>query len=418
MEIINRKQEDIENIKLYLESLKEFTNFIYSKSNNKSEIIPKISECLKYEKIPENRVICKFGEKGQKFYLILQGSCFCLLPDMEQILLTQYEYFDYLIRLKKFKEKDILNKILPLNKNAYELHSEEIAWLKGEIRHIEKKQKKTPFEEYFISFCKKEELNNCNNNNKNKDIDYCIKFNLKNKEKEEETNWKIFEGIKYQNCSLRYEQANTVEEYIKNTNPIENITKKREKGEDFKEIFVYFYHNICKLTNGNKFGDLALISVSQKRTATIISNGICHLGILDRRNFMKIINDINDLEIRKDIRTIQHQQVFSTVNVNVFQWNYLNKFFKKKMDRGDLLISEGNQVDNIYIIKKGLFEVTIKNNNIEFLDLISKFSGEEYKKPMMDELTYGKNIRFHLKFLYIKFKKNNNFILFNMINYI
>ena len=56
MEITNRNTGDVEKIQKYLETLKEFTNFLQPKSNNNSDLISKVAETLKYEKIPENRV--------------------------------------------------------------------------------------------------------------------------------------------------------------------------------------------------------------------------------------------------------------------------------------------------------------------------------------------------------------------------
>lgn len=365
MEKNQRDQTDVENIKKYLETLREFVNFLKPKSNNKSDLITQISTILKYEKIPENRVICKYGEIGQKFYLILQGTGYCLLPDEEKIEMTQQEYFDYLLRLKKFKEKEILNRVVPLNQKVFPLEQQEIAWLKGELRSIKKNDMVvTPFAQFFEYFSYKE------NPNLSK-ID-----------------WKIFEDEKYQFSSSRYQQITTVDDYLKNVNPCDRCRIKR-KEKKYQEVSVMFYGNVAKLSNGSKFGELALVSASQKRTATVISSNVCHLGILNKKNFLKIIDDVNDKVKKMDIQVLQQQQIFSSINTNVFQWNYFGKFEKKKLKRGDILINEGCDLGNIFVIKEGLFEISLKKNIVDLSEIINKFEENSVEQITEDDLLYG-----------------------------
>lgn len=444
MENINRGQEEIKDIEKYVNSLKEFRSFIDMKSDNTSDLLTKIATKLKYEKVEKDKVICKFGEKGSKFYLILKGKIGVIIPKLEKIKMTQNEYFDYLIRLKKFKEKDILIKVLPLNKNAYPLEDEEISWLKGEIRTINPRKNETNFEKYFKIFSFMEyqielnnQLNNYNNNsrnpnkkhsskkvllgnsNSNKNLLKNIKIDLKDKElpkekqveKEKEkfidfcskeADWKIFEDEKYQYSTVRYQQTCSVDEYINNnlplpsmnsnvnTNDKNKISRKKTLDEDIKELSVYSYHNICDLATGNKFGDVALVAINQKRTASIISKDLTHFGVFEKRDFLRIINDVNDKQKKREIKIIQHQQVFSSINVNVFQWNYFNLFANKKFKRGDKITTEFSSIDSIYVVKDGLFEVTIKKSNLELLDLINKLGGKVENNIKLEDLKYGK----------------------------
>ena len=157
--------------------------------------------------------------------------------------------------------------------------------------------------------------------------------------------------------------------------------------------------DFCQLKTGNKFGDMALNAINQKRTATIISNEIMHFGIFEKKEFKKIINDVNDKMKKKDIRIIQSQKVFSSININVFQWNYFNLFVNKKFIRGEKITIEGSEYDRILVIKEGLFEISIKKNNLEFVELIKELGGNIINTIKEEDLKYGK-IKYQIKLNY------------------
>lgn len=140
----------------YLQTLREFTNMLRSVTENYEDLLFNIASALKYEKIPADRVLCKFGEKGRKFYIILKGKCTILLPKEDKVVLTHDEFYDYILRLKKYKEKEILGKVLSYNKNTYTLDEDEFAWLRGEIDTLKGKKNSTPLEHYLLKFAEDE----------------------------------------------------------------------------------------------------------------------------------------------------------------------------------------------------------------------------------------------------------------------
>ena len=81
-----RSEQDVDFIKNYLLSMKSFMNIISKENNsNKDILIEQIARNLKHEKISKNNIICQFGDKGNKFYIILIGKIKILL-EMKKLI--------------------------------------------------------------------------------------------------------------------------------------------------------------------------------------------------------------------------------------------------------------------------------------------------------------------------------------------
>jgi len=323
-----------------------------SVSDNYDDLLFNIASALKYEKIPAGHVICKYGEKGRKFYIILKGKCTILLPKEDTVILTQEDFYNYILRLKKHKEPEILNKVLTNNKNTYALEEDECCWLRGEIDTLIGRIITTPFEQYLYKFAKEQCIENIEN------LDFDV--------------WKILQKEIYLfNSDYCEQKILHTNDYIKNVYPTSTATQ----ANDGKEVIVWIYHNIISLKTGGKFGDMALSSSNQKRTASILSDIDCHLGILDKKTYVKCLKDVSDRAKRWNMNFVLSQKVFSSINPNIFQMNYFNNFVHKKLCREDFLIKEGQEADRIFVIKDGQYEVTIKKANSELYQIIKKLGG-------------------------------------------
>ena len=64
-----RDSECLQYIKAYLKSLPSFMNIISKEKNLKlsENLIEQISIHLRHEYIPKNNIVCRFGERGEKF---------------------------------------------------------------------------------------------------------------------------------------------------------------------------------------------------------------------------------------------------------------------------------------------------------------------------------------------------------------
>lgn len=337
-----------------------------SVSDNYEDLLFNIASALKYEKVPSDRIVCKYGDKGKKFYIILRGKCSILLPKAEKLYMTQDDFYSYILRLKKYKEKEMLKKVLINNKNVYPLEQDEISWLLGEIETLKGRINSTAFEHYLYRFANEECIEDIEN----------LEFDI----------WKVFENEIYNFNVQRYEQkVVNADDYINKLLP-KSSTSNAKEG---KQVEVFIYHNIISLKTGDKFGDLALTSSSQKRTATIITDIDSHFGILEKISFEKCLKDVSDRAKRWNMNFILSQKVFSSINPNIFQRNYFNNFVNKKLNRGDILIKEGQEADKIFVIKDGHFEVTIKKTNVELYNLIRKLGGNSRNLFKDFELIHG-----------------------------
>lgn len=324
-----------------------------SVSENYEDMLFNVASALKYEKVPSERIVIKCGEKGKKFYLLLRGRCSVLLPKEETVILTQEDYYNYILNLKKHQENEILNKVLTQNKNIYPLEEDEFSWLRGETVTLKGKKNLTPFEHFLYKFAEEE----CIEEIENLDFDF----------------WTIFEKQNYFFNSVKYEQKIlSVDDYVKKLTPRSSSAKAKEG----KAVIAWVYYNIISLKSGDKFGDMALTSTNQKRTATIVSESECYFGVLDKKIFVKCLKDVSDKVKVNNMKYILSQKVFSDLNINIFQRNYFNQFVNRKLSINEFLINEGFEADKIYVIKEGDFEVTIKASNMELCKLIGKLDDD------------------------------------------
>ena len=68
-------------ISLYLKNLKNFMNILSDAEEDElKKILLDISSHLNYEKYDKNNIICRYGEKADKFYIILKGKVIFLVP--------------------------------------------------------------------------------------------------------------------------------------------------------------------------------------------------------------------------------------------------------------------------------------------------------------------------------------------------
>ena len=71
---INKSQIDIEFMKLYFNSLDKFKNVFASSGIAFNELMNRICLQLKCEQYDMNEIVCRQGDKGDKFFIILKGS--------------------------------------------------------------------------------------------------------------------------------------------------------------------------------------------------------------------------------------------------------------------------------------------------------------------------------------------------------
>ena len=116
---INKSQIDIEFMKLYFNSLEKFKNVFAFSGISFNELMNRICLQLKCEQYEANEIICRQGDKGDKFFIILKGSVSVIRTHEEVAKMNKIDYLKYLIMLCFYKENALLNKTIKINAAIY-----------------------------------------------------------------------------------------------------------------------------------------------------------------------------------------------------------------------------------------------------------------------------------------------------------
>ena len=188
---------------------------------NLFEFLFKQAEEFYYEYHEENRIIFRKGELGDKFYIIIVGKVYVLVPEEISMNLSDNEFISYLLKLKKYKELDLLDQML--SDNPFFINNDLNKFLKSKNC-----ENPIPSENLYL-------LTNAIQKQYEETVQY-----LENKE----------------------DKKITIEEYI---NRISVNLDKFSKNSERKEVIVYSYNKIVELKEGDRFGETSLIPEIKKR---------------------------------------------------------------------------------------------------------------------------------------------------------
>ena len=85
------------------------------------KILYNLTMKLKYEYIEKNKIVYLHGNYPEKFYIILKGEVDIIIPNEMEVMMSEYEYYYYILRLYKFQEHSLLDKVLTKNYDIYPL---------------------------------------------------------------------------------------------------------------------------------------------------------------------------------------------------------------------------------------------------------------------------------------------------------
>ena len=111
----NRKEREILIVKHYISKFPKYSEIPESKE--KSQMLTKICQCLKFEKKPNGHIICCLGEPGDKFYILFKGIVTVLIPQEYDFEITERDYTKHLRRLYRMEEFEILERTIYSNMN-------------------------------------------------------------------------------------------------------------------------------------------------------------------------------------------------------------------------------------------------------------------------------------------------------------
>lgn len=381
----NKKtEEDLYDISLFLLIFSTIREILIKQKdfNTKKYLLDQVSLNLKIDIKQSNSIICLNGERGSKFYNIINGTVIVFISAKQQLELTRICYIIYLLRLRHFKEFELLKVSLDDNvkiinydesqiealyiltkQNLSEIYNEyssldDLLQIHIKYLNIEKK-----IEEYILS------NNSLSINIKRTTVEYDI-------DKGKDLN--LFLNI-------------SIEDYCNRILPIKDC--------NFKDKFtfiIYKYHIGNILKKGDSFGEIALINENCKRTATCLAYGYkgkVVLGYLTKEIYNECMKEVNEKVKYEKYDHIVKNSFFRHLNFSNFN-KYLSHYIeKRKIYKGEYLFGLNdndqdnkfnnvltdkykkfkNNNDRVYFINKGDYSIFLEKSLSELLTTLKLF---------------------------------------------
>lgn len=375
LEELKKKYEErnFESITNYLKTLTPFNQMFKQDIQKFPEIINQISRLIQLNQCPANSIIIQNGEKGNSFYIMLEGKAAVLELKQEQHELTEEEYIFHLFKLRRNNEIEQLNQCIELNNLIYPIGDENfdtfiknIAFQKGNGTMYQDNQNIIEKAKETLKFLK---THSARATSQNREI--------------------------------------TIEQYIE----INKVEKHKfiKFGDESKKkkVIVPNYEVINHVEQGQSFGDIALDSTNNKRTATLISMENCSFGVINKNDYESCIKNVNEKNRKKFFNVIYSYNIFQYISRYVFEKKYFNFFKYKKCERNEILVQENEKNENMFFIINGEFELSTSRNIVEVNNLII-----QYKKTLISLQNQSKQ-----NYLKKIFEKEDNKKIKGILNY-
>ena len=387
-----RDNECLRHIISYLKTLPNFMNIILKEKNSKlsENLIEQISIHLRHEFIPKNNLVCRYGEKGEKFYIILKGKVIFLVPKPSKCYLNLEEYILYLMQLRKNNELELINNLLVENRIYYHIENDNFdLYLLKEYEEYQKFLKKTGRQynrsktKIFHNRLVNNRLINMNNNigkiptirninitdniNENEDK-MAKKYFSKNTYKMMEELIEIIKNPKLVFYEDPFLGIYSPKYYIKSNSVIN--TKLESKGR--KLVNIYIYEEMSTFENGQTFGFIALQSKNSKRIATAIVTEDSNLGVLTKEEYLKFFEFLSNKEKKNLYDLLKFHNLITTVSEYKFIKRYYHMFEYKKYLKNSKIMDINTKITDLIVFKSGIFVVSIIVNIPELNELITQ----------------------------------------------
>ena len=387
-----RNKEIIYLIKPYLKELIGLMNIVSKEKNEEQsdKLLSQIAMYLQYRKIKKNKFICKYGEKGNTFYIILKGKVVFLVPKIVKCYLNESEYLFHLIKLKINGEIELLKTIMAINRKSYDLGEEFDNFIRDLIEDYEKNHKKnsvyiTPKLYKVLKQIITEEKNNIANG--------------ENKQKE------IFE-------------ITDLNEFIERS----KVNDMNLNSKDRKKVSILIYEVTNYYEDGQIFGTVALESKNGRRTATAISLDECELGLLTKEQYISFLQSVRQKSLESLFNLISSYHILGSAPKRAFDHKFCHMFKCIRFKRGETIMEEKKLINSVFIFSSGKFSITLNRNILELNELMIKLykirgkmlglSENAIKKQLANnDKDYIMNKKFILPETMKMYEKKNNIII-------
>ena len=259
--------------------------------------------------------------------------------------LNRTEYIEYLLKLKKYGEYDLLKEIIIINQKHFDFGDDFDLFLEdllGNNKKLGKKDSTVLTKELYDNI-----LNIMKESNQMKDSD------------EDGYDFYLYRD---------FNEKITPEEYIERIMiPDMNLSPKNRKN-----VSIYYYQNINYYEGGQIFGTVALEDKLNKISATAIAVEDSYIGTLTREEYRIYLLSLH-LKKRESLYSlINSYDILGIAPKKAFENRFCHLFKCIRFKRGSQILEQKKKINSVYIFRSGEFSIYINNNILELYDLVIK----------------------------------------------
>ena len=356
-----RTVRDVLRIKTYINQSKLGLNFKdeFTDINIVEKLIHFCCIEMCYKKFKKDETIIKIGDTPDYFYSIIFGKVNILKPIPKKEYLTGFQYFKYLMNMRKRKENYIFNECIKNNKKFY------IEPIHGEIIHFI----------YLLIYLEHIRTNSEPTIDLDKILDL---LNIKPEEL----------GIDPNLVTSNYYINDNLKKIIKKIPPIaSDIIEQYSFISDYltkKEVIIYEYNKFFTLQTNDYFGDSG-IEANSPRNYTIIAEEDTEIAYLSNKLYFAQIASEKAIILQNKILNLHRSNFFHKIKFYKFSKKYYSWFISEKYAKGDILFNEGENIKFFYFIEEGSVELSLNKSMYEINSLINLI---EEKKQILVRSSY------------------------------
>ena len=348
----NRNEQIMNLINSYLRQLIALIDFFSSVKNHNilDKVYRFIAMNLKYNYVQKNRFICRFGDKGTHFSILLKGKINFLVPKLIKCYLNKTEYIEYLLKLKVYGEHELLKQLLNINKQYFDLGDDFEIYLRELLSTSYKPNNKN---NTFLT------------NELYRDIQRII----------DEDNKKIIENEENEADNKNRNEINpefkeeiTPEIYIERIK-IEDLNL---NPKDRKKVSIFYYQNTNFYEGGQIYGTVALENKTNKISATAITADNCYIGTLTKEEYQSHLLPVR-LKSRELLYSlINSYNILGVAPKKAFDNRFCHMFKCIRFKRGVKILEEKKKLNSVYVFYSGQFSLTVISDIVELYELVAK----------------------------------------------
>ena len=355
LEPIKRTKSEHKFIKQYLMKTTLMQSLLNLNENkrNITKIINRVCLNLKYKFLFAGKTIYEINDTQDNYYYLIEGKVQAFKPEKIIMRMTGFEYFTYIMRLKRDNEKYLIDLILK-NQTNYIIYKNHLPIL----NYI-----------FFIIIFKEY----CSN------INYRFYFKYELEDKKYNYDSPLDKMINLCFCEKEelLKNINLKLGLIEHKSPMKELEKQIKKNipqisEDVlkyytpmaldKKLFditLFKYKTIVTLKKGSFFGE----STNKKhslREFTLKTVEDCHLSYIEIEIYDSFLKNEKEKITAHMIDYLYNKFFFCQISESEFKNQFFESFLFEVKEFGQKLVEQNKKLDYIYFIKEG--EVSINSN--------------------------------------------------------